>query len=144
MNDKLKEALEGVDYKKPNTTGVAVTVLVILFIVFFLFIIPPFSDPEPVVKKVKVQSNSNVRQAQWDGVSAGDVPVGVWSKSFKINPGCRTRYNAGYGSLYKIRYRFYSNKWHDRVPGVSVDASEIQFMALKKGITEIPFTVTCK
>ena len=126
-----------------NSKRALIWIVTILFIAFYFLIIPSFKTSKPTTTKaVAVQPKSNVHQPQWDGV--GVTPIGVWSKTFKVNPGCKIRYNAGNGSLFKVRYRFYSNKWIDHVPGTCTKASEVQFMVLKKDVTEIPFTITCK
>ncbi len=75
----------------------------------------------------------------------GSLPVGIWSETTTIPAGCSVKFNAGIGTLYKVRYRFYTTEWkeHEGKGKGSPSASEIQFMPLQKGVTGIPFSMKC-
>ncbi len=110
------------------------------------------SKPEEVVsaqsqgnetgsKKEPVVTNG---EATWNETTEdGAFPVGVWSETTQIPPGCGTEYNAGNGTLYKIRYRFYTTEWKDHIPGQYPPANEVQFMLLQNEVTAVPFVLKC-
>src|SRR5690606_22645477 len=86
-----------------------------------------------------------IQKAQWtEPVKGEGLPVGVWSKTYEIAPGCSTEYNAGNGSLYKIRYQFYTDVWTEHDGKSYPNASHIQFMVMQDGIKEVPFTISCR
>lgn len=110
----------------------------------------------PYIKE-KVPQGDNVSQgagsqagttatARFAGREAdGSLPVGIWSETTTIPAGCSVKFNAGIGTLYKVRYRFYTTEWkeHEGKGKGSPSASEIQFMPLQKGVTGIPFSMKC-
>lgn len=81
----------------------------------------------------------------WSGVPHGSPhPVRVWSEPLYIQPGCGISHEEdGCGEDYLIRYRYGGGAWHMHVPGVKVKASEIQFMILKNGVTNLPYHLSC-
>ena len=66
-----------------------------------------------------------------------------WSDGMPIRPGCKVNYDAGNGTIYKVQTRFYSAVWQDHTPGETNKASEVRFMILKPGITQIPIAIHC-
>lgn len=90
-----------------------------------------------------VQTTPPTTSAKWSQTAEdGSIPPGVWSESTMLPPGSKTFFDAGNGTVYQIRYRLYKGEWTTH-PGTGnfPPADEIQFKALKEGLTKIPFTV---
>jgi hypothetical protein len=126
MNEKPPE-------KTTYTTAKAVMVLaLIIAVVIFVVMV---SEPTPEKPKPDSQSDSQ----------SMEMPMGTWSKTYRLKPGCSIRYDAGIGTYYNVRYRYGSEGWkiHPGLSAGSPIADQIQFMKLKEGGNNIPFTITC-
>ena len=89
-----------------------------------------------------VQPNVHETEATWKRNESGAIPVGVWSETFHIKVGCKADYDAGVGTDFRVRYRFYSPEWKDLQPGTWPPTNEAQFMLLRPRTT-VPIKVTC-
>lgn len=86
-----------------------------------------------------------VEEPSWaDNRSSTTIPVGKWSETYKVERGCNTRFDGGNTVVYKIRYSLYGSPWEiHRGKGHHPSFDRLEFMALRKGLTKIPFTLTC-
>lgn len=125
-----------------NAKNIAGTVVGIILLIWAILVLIPHAK----VEGAKVATEQSVRptaSAKWaQTADDGSIPVGVWSESTMLPPGSMTYYDAGNGTVYQIRYRLYGGKWTIHPGGNNFPpANEIQFRALKGGLTKIPFTV---
>ncbi len=72
----------------------------------------------------------------------GYLPMNEWSNTYQLRLGCKTDYDSGLGTDFKVRYRFHSDEWNDLTPGTWPKANEVQFMIINQR-KEIPIRVTC-
>jgi hypothetical protein len=102
-------------------------------------------DESPPKKKILTASdpNTEIHEPKWERLPDGSIPLGVWSETLPINVGCKTFYDAGVGTDFNVRYRFYSKEWSILNYGTYPSANEVQVMLLKPRSTT-PVRITCR
>lgn len=94
------------------------------------------------------QSATPTASAKWSQTEEdGSLPVGVWSETMKILPGCGVRFDAGNGTVYKTQYRLNSSgstDWKDHVPGTFPAGDETRYMIIEKSVRAIPVRIVCR
>ena len=84
------------------------------------------------------------QEAKWERQADGTIPIGVWSGTITIEPGCGVRFGAGEGTYFKVQYRFGSSvEWSDHIPGTIPDGNQVRYQVTKTGLVELPIKSTC-
>lgn len=94
------------------------------------------------IPSATTSAQATKQEAKWERLADGSIPVGVWSETFTIEVGCKTFYDAGIGTDFNVRYRFYTNEWTALKPDTYPPANEVQFILLKPRKV-VPIKVTC-
>lgn len=91
---------------------------------------------------IQPSSQGQSFSAKWSRNDDGTIPVGVWSETVTIQPGCGIRYNAGNRTIYKTQYRYNSKEWkqHD---GGQPNMNEVQFALLHAGVDDVRYRIVC-
>jgi hypothetical protein len=93
---------------------------------------------------IATTSTQAVKQAvKWERLADGSIPIGVWSETLAVVPGCTIRFDAGNGTVYRVQYRLYKSEWVDHIPKTVPDGDEVRFSMIKSGVQNVPVRNVC-